>query len=701
MPDQIDLSNLPDKAPNESGNVDLYAQPKVKNPDGSTSTVDSSSYNIDGKEVLLPSVTPDGRHLKTDDEILNEYKKTGRHLGKFNSVDEANKYAEQLHNDYAAGKYDNKIDLSNLPDKPKSSNMFSDFAAAHPDITSAANKFLFGPSDVKDPLTGQSMGKPVMPGMESVLPNMRHPANEGWPGYLARGAYNTLIAPLGSASGFLGAASPTKAPANIAEEIPKPVIKPPENILPEAKGNIRLSMNLPSKPTGDIPLPPPPTLPPASTPPIEPPNTGPGMAQKLYDLPRGLMSVDPPFMTSAAFRQASPFVGTKPWFSAWKTAAQSYGSKEAAEKINAAIFERPLFKTTINADGEAISSYADKVGLRIGDLAEYAKRDEAIRGELAEKIPLYGKHVAGNNRAFNAFLNTVSADTFENLINDAAKLNRAGKSGGLFGGKPVPNPMENLEFGQQIADFVNTALKRGKLGIEMGSHEANLEEHARLLSNTFFSPRSISSEIRMLNPSTYATADPFVRKQYLTALVRRVGTWWTMAGLSTIGGATVSTDPTSADFGKIKIGNTRIDPPGGLQQFLVLGTRELPRALGGGGITSTISGQFNPFGTGYKPETRFSTLQQFGINRLHPTAKAAADLLSATQKQPFHVADKSIQLVAPMFADDLMDVARENPELAPLILGLSGSGMGTQSYERGSFGKPTYWPEEYDWNIGK
>lgn len=90
------------------GNVDLYAQPKVKNSDGSISTVDSRSFNFDGKEVLLPSVTPDGRHLKTDAEILAEYDKTGRHLGKFNTVAEANAYAKQLHEDYAAGKYDRR-----------------------------------------------------------------------------------------------------------------------------------------------------------------------------------------------------------------------------------------------------------------------------------------------------------------------------------------------------------------------------------------------------------------------------------------------------------------------------------------------------------------------------------------------------------------------------------------------------------------
>lgn len=95
-----------------AGNIDLYAQPVVKNADGTSSTVDSRSFNFDGKEVLLPSVTPDGRHLKTDDEIVAEYKKTGRHLGMFSDVASANAYATQLHNDYAVGKYDKKQNMA-------------------------------------------------------------------------------------------------------------------------------------------------------------------------------------------------------------------------------------------------------------------------------------------------------------------------------------------------------------------------------------------------------------------------------------------------------------------------------------------------------------------------------------------------------------------------------------------------------------
>lgn len=94
-----------------AGNIDLYAQPKVKNSDGSVSTVDSIGVNIDGKEYLLPTVTPDGRHFtgpKAVDQAVAEFKKTGRHLGVFDSVDASNRYAEHLHTDYEAGKYDKR-----------------------------------------------------------------------------------------------------------------------------------------------------------------------------------------------------------------------------------------------------------------------------------------------------------------------------------------------------------------------------------------------------------------------------------------------------------------------------------------------------------------------------------------------------------------------------------------------------------------
>lgn len=83
-----------------AGNIDLYDRPQYRNANGSISTVDSTSYNIDGQEVLLPTVwnrngTP--YHSSNDEEILQRYWDTGEYLGKFSTVEEANDYAEKLH----------------------------------------------------------------------------------------------------------------------------------------------------------------------------------------------------------------------------------------------------------------------------------------------------------------------------------------------------------------------------------------------------------------------------------------------------------------------------------------------------------------------------------------------------------------------------------------------------------------------------
>lgn len=93
------------------GTIDLYAQPRVKNPDGSISTVDSIGINIDGKEYLLSTVTKDGRHFvgpNAADQAVREFKRTGQHLGVFSSIEDSNRYAEQLHKDYESGKYDKR-----------------------------------------------------------------------------------------------------------------------------------------------------------------------------------------------------------------------------------------------------------------------------------------------------------------------------------------------------------------------------------------------------------------------------------------------------------------------------------------------------------------------------------------------------------------------------------------------------------------
>lgn len=91
----------------ERGNIDLDARPSVKNAEGSISTVRSMDVAIENgvavlgrpdanNRVLLPTVSDDGR-VMTDQEAVDSFNRTGRHLGKFNTPEAANRYAAALH----------------------------------------------------------------------------------------------------------------------------------------------------------------------------------------------------------------------------------------------------------------------------------------------------------------------------------------------------------------------------------------------------------------------------------------------------------------------------------------------------------------------------------------------------------------------------------------------------------------------------
>lgn len=82
------------------GNIDLTNRPQYVQPDGKISTVNSMSFGNDEGEILVPTIDFDEQgkpRQLTDDEAIDRYYRTGEHLGKFKTVEEANDYADYLH----------------------------------------------------------------------------------------------------------------------------------------------------------------------------------------------------------------------------------------------------------------------------------------------------------------------------------------------------------------------------------------------------------------------------------------------------------------------------------------------------------------------------------------------------------------------------------------------------------------------------
>jgi len=85
----------------EPGTIDPRIRPQTNNPDGSYSTVRSMSFqDKDGQIVLVPTILNNGT-VGTDKEAIDQYYKTGQHLGKFANDDAATEASFYLHEQLA------------------------------------------------------------------------------------------------------------------------------------------------------------------------------------------------------------------------------------------------------------------------------------------------------------------------------------------------------------------------------------------------------------------------------------------------------------------------------------------------------------------------------------------------------------------------------------------------------------------------
>jgi len=369
------------------------------------------------------------------------------------------------------------------------------------------------------------------------------------------------------------------------------------------------------------------------------------LGYEVANIPRALMAS---FDVSAPLRQGAFFIG-KP-----KQFVPSFGnmfkylvSEKGFKGLQKEISSRPTFNLMKEAKLD-LSAFARSL----------TQREEAFMSNLAEKIPIIGRFVRASDRAYTGFLTKLRADVFDDLVNKAISIGK--------------NPYTDTKFTKQLADYINVATGRGK----KLAGAIDIQKPAKFLNTFFFSPKLMASRTTLLNPLYYVKLDPFIRKDAIKSLLTFSGTALSILGLAGLAGAKVGKDIRSSDFGKIKIGNTRIDIGAGFQQYL-----RMFGQLYTGEYVSSTTGKLITLGEGYKPLTRLDILTKQIEAKESPLFSLLTNLLRQQdfKGQPVNLKNEVAQRFIPMFIQDIIEVAKDNPNLLP-IASLGAFGVGIQTY---------------------
>jgi hypothetical protein len=230
------------------------------------------------------------------------------------------------------------------------------------------------------------------------------------------------------------------------------------------------------------------------------------------------------------------------------------------ESIKALFNERAHQRIMEKINKDPIMDLAREANLFISDEANLLRQEESHIGRWTNRIP----GVAASARAYSAFINLVRLSWFKSLVGG---LGTDGKA--------------TLAEAKAIARMVNISTGRGDLYM--------FEKSAVGMARIFFSPKHFFSRFQLLAGVPFYEGTARTRKAIAGEFGRALaglGLFYAIAKIAGGDDTTVSFDPRSSDFGKVKIRNTRIDPLAGLSQTAVLMAR-----LGTGEQVSTITGR--------------------------------------------------------------------------------------------------------------
>lgn len=289
-----------------------------------------------------------------------------------------------------------------------------------------------------------------------------------------------------------------------------------------------------------------------------------------------------------------------------------------------------------------------------GPNAPPSLRNENFTSRLFDWVP--GAKMS--ERAFSVFLNKLRADVFDNI---AEKWEREA----VFD-MTKEGAAKRVAHHKALADYLNAATGHGNLGA--------FEDAAGVLSRLWFSPRNVAARFQVIGQLMSPTTPWLVRKEMAKDLVVYVGAGVTLLSMAHLSGlADVELDPRSADFGKIKIGHTRIDLWGGYQQIART-------------VATLYTGETMDSSGNLHSADRLEVIGRYLRNKLSPSAGVGVNLLDQTDAtgQPFDVRDlislDQAKGFAPLFLQDIIEGVKEHGAWGLALAPVTFMGFGASTY---------------------
>ena len=353
----------------------------------------------------------------------------------------------------------------------------------------------------------------------------------------------------------------------------------------------------------------------------------------IASLPRELMATAD---FSAAGRQAAILSSLDPigTLKILKDSLPSFFSEDKASEIELRIKQHENHSIRLKA-GLKIRSFEN---------VKFSEREEYFLSTLGEKIPLYGHVVRGSNRHMVSHLNLIRVMAFDRFL------------------KLYPNATDQ-EL-KDWANYVNICSGIGDLGA--------FNKVAGELSIVFFSPRFSASRIQLPYELLKYNKSPRVKKEIAKNYMKFTALVGLALWLAHLGGAGVELDPESSDWLKIKIGNTRIDPWGGLQQPTRLTVLIMLKGLQTAGM--------------YKMKRNidlYNSVSRFISYKMSPFVTAPVELWQG--KDVIGRAMNPLQTITrhmtPLVAQEIIETYQSNKVLGAVLAPFILLGVGVSTYE--------------------